>query len=94
MPPNPFDLTNKVALITGGNSVVTAHVTLGDNVVLAGRSSVTNDVPNAGAYGGYPLQPLQEALRTAVNIGHLSKLRRDLKKVMNHLKLSSDEAGA
>jgi hypothetical protein len=40
------------------------------------------------------LQPLQDALRTAVNIGNLSKLRRDLKKVMNHLKLSSDKADA
>jgi UDP-3-O-[3-hydroxymyristoyl] glucosamine N-acyltransferase len=31
--------------VTGGNSVVTAHVTVGDNVVLQGRSNVTNDVP-------------------------------------------------
>ena len=55
--------------VTGGNSVVTAHITLGDNVTLQGRSSVTCDVPDAGAYGGYPLQPLKEAMKTAVNIG-------------------------
>jgi UDP-3-O-[3-hydroxymyristoyl] glucosamine N-acyltransferase len=46
--------------VTGGNSVVTAHITLGDSVVLAGRSSVTCDVPEAGAYGGHPLQPLKK----------------------------------
>jgi UDP-3-O-[3-hydroxymyristoyl] glucosamine N-acyltransferase len=73
--------------VTGGNSVVTAHVTLGDNVVLSGRSNVTNDVPEAGAYGGYPLQPLKEALRTAASIGRLNEIRRNLKRVMKHLGL-------
>jgi UDP-3-O-[3-hydroxymyristoyl] glucosamine N-acyltransferase len=73
--------------ITGGNSVVTAHITLGDNVVLAGRSSVTCDVPDAGAYGGYPLQPLKEAMKTIANIGHLNEIRRNLHRVMRHLQL-------
>jgi UDP-3-O-[3-hydroxymyristoyl] glucosamine N-acyltransferase len=73
--------------VTGGNTVVTAHITLGDNVVLAGRSSVTNDVPDAGAYGGYPLQPLKEAIKTAVNIGQLNDIRKNLNRVMRHLRL-------
>jgi UDP-3-O-[3-hydroxymyristoyl] glucosamine N-acyltransferase len=73
--------------VTGGNSVVTAHITLGDNVTLQGRSSVTNDVPEAGAYGGYPLQPLKEAMKTAVNIGHLNEIRKNLNRVMRHLHL-------
>jgi len=67
--------------------VVTAHITLGDNVMLAGRSSVTNDVPDAGAYGGYPLQPLKEAIKTAVNIGQLNDIRKNLNRVMRHLQL-------
>jgi UDP-3-O-[3-hydroxymyristoyl] glucosamine N-acyltransferase len=73
--------------VTGGNSVVTAHITLGDNVVLAGRSSVTCDVPDAGSYGGYPLQPLKEAMKTIVNIGHLNDIRKNLNRVMKHLHL-------
>jgi UDP-3-O-[3-hydroxymyristoyl] glucosamine N-acyltransferase len=73
--------------VTGGNSVVTAHITLGDNVVLAGRSSVTCDVPDAGSYGGYPLQPLKEAMKTVANIGHLNEIRRNLHRVMRHLHL-------
>jgi UDP-3-O-[3-hydroxymyristoyl] glucosamine N-acyltransferase len=77
--------------VTGGNSVVTAHITVGDNVVLSGRSSVTNDIPAAGAYGGYPLQPLKEALKTAVSLGHLNEIRRNLKRVMKHLRLSEHE---
>ena len=73
--------------VTGGNSVVTAHITLGDNVSLAGRSSVTNDIPDAGAYGGYPLQPLKQAMKTLVNIGHLNEIRKNLNRVMRHLNL-------
>jgi UDP-3-O-[3-hydroxymyristoyl] glucosamine N-acyltransferase len=73
--------------VTGGNSVVTAHITLGDNITLQGRSSVTCDVPHAGAYGGYPLQPLKEAMKTAVNISHLNDIRKKLNRVMKHLNL-------
>ncbi len=79
--------------VTGGNSVVTAHITLGDNVILAGRSSVTCDVPDAGAYGGYPLQPLKEAMKTIASIGHLNDIRRNLNRVMRHLNLL-DKASA
>ena len=74
--------------MTGGNSVVGAHLTLADNVVLAGRSTVTNDVREGGQYGGYPLQPLKDALKTIVSIGQLNDIRRNLNKVMKHLGLS------
>jgi UDP-3-O-[3-hydroxymyristoyl] glucosamine N-acyltransferase len=76
--------------VTGGGSVVTAHVTLADNVILAGRSTVTNDIREAGSYGGYPLQPLKQAMKTAVSIGQLSDLRRNLNRVMKHLGLGRD----
>ena len=71
--------------VTGGNSVVTSHVTIADNVMLQGRSNVTNDIDAAGAYGGYPLQPLREALKTAVSLGQLNELRKNLNKLMRAL---------
>ena len=77
--------------VCGGNAVVTAHVTVGDNVVLQGRSSVTCDVPDAGAYGGYPLQPLKQAMKTAVSVGHLNQIRKNLNRVMRHLNLAHSE---
>ncbi len=67
---------------TGGNSVVTGHVTIADNVMLQGRSNVTNDIRESGAYGGYPLQPLREALKTAVSLGQLNELRMNVNKLM------------
>jgi UDP-3-O-[3-hydroxymyristoyl] glucosamine N-acyltransferase len=77
--------------MTGGNSVVSSHLTIADNVALSGRSSVTKDITKSGAYAGYPLQPLQDALRTAANLLHLSQLRRDVKKLMRHLESSDEE---
>jgi UDP-3-O-[3-hydroxymyristoyl] glucosamine N-acyltransferase len=79
--------------MTGGNSVVSAHLTIADNVSLQGRSNVTKSITRPGAYGGYPLQRLQDALRTAVNIANLSEMRRDLKRVMKYLKLGESVPG-
>lgn len=64
--------------VTGGNSVVAAHLKVADDVILAGRSTVTNDVTSAGQYGGYPLQPLRESLKTLVTIGQLNNMRKSL----------------
>lgn len=75
--------------VTGGGTVVTAHVTLADNVQLAGRSTVTNDVKEPGRYGGYPLQPLKQAMKTLVSIGQLNELRRNVQRVMKHLGLDN-----
>jgi UDP-3-O-[3-hydroxymyristoyl] glucosamine N-acyltransferase len=85
--------------LTGGNSVVTAHVKIVDNVTLQGRSSVTNDILQSGAYGGYPLQPLKEAMKTAVSLAQLNDIRKNLYRVMKHLRLTnrcgdSDEESA
>jgi UDP-3-O-[3-hydroxymyristoyl] glucosamine N-acyltransferase len=73
--------------MTGGNSVVSAHLTLADDVVLAGRSTVTSDVPKAGHYAGYPLQPIKEAMRTLAALGQVSSMRRNLNRVLKHLHL-------
>ena len=74
--------------MTGGNSVVSAHLTIADNVVLAGRSTVTNNITESGQYGGYPLQPLKDALKTLVSLGQLNDIRRNLNRVMKQLGLS------
>jgi UDP-3-O-[3-hydroxymyristoyl] glucosamine N-acyltransferase len=58
--------------------VVGAHLKVADDVILAGRSTITNNVTEAGQYGGYPLQPLREALKTLVTIGQLNDMRKSL----------------
>lgn len=76
--------------MTGGNSVVADHIEITDNVMLAGRSTVTNDITEAGQYGGYPLQPLKDSLKTIANSAHLTKMRKQLGRVMKHLNLSDE----
>lgn len=78
-------------IICGGNVAVTAHVELTDGVVLAGRSTVTNNVTESGQYGGYPLQPLKEALKTLANLTHLSGMRKNVHKIMTHLQITDEE---
>ncbi len=73
--------------MTGGNSVVASHLTLADDVVLAGRSTVTANIPAPGHYGGYPLQPLKDAMRTLAALGQLTEIRKNLNRVLKHLLL-------
>ena len=40
-------------------------------MTVAGRSTVTSDVREPGQYGGYPLQPLKDAMRTLASLGPL-----------------------
>lgn len=79
---------------TGGNSVVSSHLTLADDVTLAGRSTVTNDISEPGEYGGYPLQPLRQALRTIATIGCLTDMRKNLARVMRRLEPAAIEPAA
>lgn len=73
--------------MTGGNTVVSSHLHIADDVVLAGRSTVTADVPEPGSYGGYPLQPLKDAMRTLAAIGQLTSLRRNVQRALKALRL-------
>ncbi len=53
---------------------------------------MTNDVKKPGHYAGYPLQPLREAMKTAVSIGQLNAIRKNLQRVMKHLNLADESA--
>lgn len=73
---------------TGGNSVVTDHVEITADVTLAGRSSVTHDITEAGVYGGHPLQKLNDYLKTLVEITHIGRLKKDVSTVKKHLNIN------
>ncbi len=77
--------------VTGGNTVVSAHLKLTDDVILAGRSTVTKDITEPGAYGGYPLQPLKEALKTLASLSGLTGMRKELREVVRRLGMSPKE---
>ncbi len=76
--------------MTGGNSVVADHVTIADKVTIAGRSIVNNDVKEAGAYGGHPLQPMKDYLKTVTTLGNLVKMRKQIAAIMKKLDIKED----
>lgn len=74
----------------GGVVAVADHVNVCDRVIIAGRSVVTNDITQPGQYGGYPLEPLRDSLKTLASSTHLARMRKDLARVMKHLGLNAE----
>lgn len=74
----------------GGEASLADHVAIGDRIMIAGRGGVTKDVMEPGQYGGYPLEPLRDALKTLSNMTHLTRIRKDLARVMKHLGLKEE----
>lgn len=72
---------------TGGSTVVSTQLQIADGVTLAGRSTVTNDVIKEGQYGGYPLQPLKDALKTISTLGNIVEMRKKINLVLKTLSI-------
>jgi UDP-3-O-[3-hydroxymyristoyl] glucosamine N-acyltransferase len=64
--------------VCGGRATVTDHVTICPGVQLGGLSAVTKDIEAPGAYGGYPLQPMKQFLRTTSSLAYLPDMRKAL----------------
>ena len=73
----------------GGGTLITDHVTVGSKIMIGGKSGVTKDMPDPGAYIGYPLEPLRDGLKTLANMTKLTELRKDVATIKEHLKLEN-----
>lgn len=73
--------------MTGGATSVADHTTIADNVVLAGASVVMGDIKSPGQYGGHPLQPMKQYLKTQVILNQLIDLKKQLTSLSKHLEL-------
>lgn len=76
--------------VFGGEAAIADHITITDRVMIAGRSAVTANITVSGQYGGYPIEPLRDALKTLANKTHLTRIRKDLAKVLKHLNLNDE----
>lgn len=76
--------------VTGGRATVTDHVHVCGGVQLGGLSAVTKDITEPGAYGGHPLQPLKQYLRTTTSLVHLPDLRKRLAAVEQKLGVETE----
>jgi UDP-3-O-[3-hydroxymyristoyl] glucosamine N-acyltransferase len=76
--------------MAGGGVDIADHVHITNKVMLAGRAGVTNDITTSGAYGGYPIEPLRDSLKTIANFANLTRLRKDVAKILKHLNLNDE----
>lgn len=74
-------------VVTGGSVRITDHVTIASRVQLGGNSVVTKDVTAPGAYGGHPLQPLKDYLRTTASLPYIPEIRKALNRIFEELKV-------
>lgn len=75
--------------VFGGSSRVTDHVTVGDNMQFAGLAAVGKDINEPGeAFGGHPLQPVQDYFRSHASIAHLPAIRKNVARIMRKLGMS------
>ncbi len=76
-------------VVVGGRTTISGHLEVASGVQLAGLSGVPKSLNEAGAYGGYPPQPVKEHLRTTSTLTHLPQMRKDISRILKHLKLES-----
>ncbi len=65
----------------GGQSATSGHIRIGDNVILAGRGGITNNVDGNQSLAGLPAMPHREWLKATMVITHLPEMRRELKRL-------------
>ena len=78
--------------LTGGNSVVSGHLEVCDNVQLSAFSAVGKAIDKPGAYGGHPLMPLQQSLKMRASLFHLVEMRKQISLILKHLGLNTTPA--
>ena len=69
----------------GGQVAITDHVKICDDVILAGRTGVTNDLTEVGAYWGTPAKPIGFAKRIVAMMQKLPELNRTIKDLEKRL---------
>ena len=62
------------------------HLRIGNNVVIAAKSGVTNDVPDGKQMSGYPLREHMEDLRVKMAMGKVPELVKKVKRLEKELK--------
>lgn len=73
------------ACVIGGGTCIAGHLEITDQVQIGGLSGVTKSIKESGAYGGYPLQPLKDYLKTQSSLASLPRLRKTVSQLEKHL---------
>ncbi len=78
--------------VFGGRTTISGHLSIPDKTQISGLSGISKSITKPGEYGGFPLEDLKSALKTRVAIRNLPKLNSQVRKIMKHLGLKSDNS--
>lgn len=62
----------------GGRTTIGGHLSICDDVHVAGVSGITKDITKPGRYGGYPLQEYRANLKTLSSLASVPEMRKTL----------------
>ena len=72
-------------VLVSGQSAITDHVKITDDVVLVQRAGVINDIDEAGVYAGTPIQPVKDYFRNSAVAHKLVELRKQVRQLEKKL---------
>lgn len=76
--------------LAAGHVDLNGHIKITDNVVLTARSGAISSIEKPGIYGGFPVEPHKDNLRTMSSLAHLKNLRKQVQKILKHLNLNNE----
>jgi UDP-3-O-[3-hydroxymyristoyl] glucosamine N-acyltransferase len=60
-------------VMIGGQAAISDHLSIGSNVRIAGKSGVIRDIPDGGAFGGYPAVPVRQWHRQTASLARAAR---------------------
>ena len=79
-------------VVMAGQVGVADHVHIGDGAVIGAKAGVTKDVPPGQRTLGAPATPEREQKRILMSLERLPEMRRELRRIKQHLGLPDEEA--
>jgi UDP-3-O-[3-hydroxymyristoyl] glucosamine N-acyltransferase len=78
-------------VVVAGQAGLVDHIHIGDRVVIGGQAGVTKDVAAGQHILGSPATPERDQKRILMSLERLPEIRKDLRRVMQHLGLDEDD---
>jgi UDP-3-O-[3-hydroxymyristoyl] glucosamine N-acyltransferase len=79
-------------VVVAGQVGIVGHVNIGSHVMIGAQAGVTKDVPAGQQMLGSPATPVREQKRILVSMEKLPEIRRDLRRIKQHLGLTDEAA--
>lgn len=76
--------------VFGGRTTINGHIEIASKTQVSAISVVSKPIEKGGEYGGFPLQPLRDTLKTRAAMRHLPEMLANIKKILKHLGLESE----